>query len=277
MATEIAVEARPETVFTRSDEPSLDTAPLDTSLRPAASDKQHTILDAFRAFGIVIGPSILFDIVTLGSVPALLSRRLRPFAAVGTAALAAYWLVVRPWHLRWGATDAEVAKPLPGDDLEPEPAIQMTRAITVDAPVEEVWPWLAQIGQERGGFYSYEWVENLAGCRMKNADRVHPEWQRREVGETIMLHPASGLKVSHFEPNRVFGIEHWGVYVVEPTHDGTRTRLIGRARVGRGPAALFYALCIEIPHFVMERKMLLGIKERAELRNSPASPERQRS
>ena len=266
MATEIAVDTRPETAFARGDDLSPDAAPRGTILERPSTDARHPILGAVRAFGVVIGPSVVFDVVTLGSVPALLSRRLRPFAAIGTAALSAYWLIVRPWHLRWGATDAEVARPLPGDELEPDPAIQMTRAITIDAPVEEVWPWLAQIGQERGGFYSYEWLENLAGCRMKNADRIHPEWQQREVGETVMLHPSTGLKVSHFDPNRVFGLEHWGVYVVEPTDDGKRTRLIGRARVGRGPAALFYALCIEIPHFVMERKMLLGIKERAERR-----------
>ena len=136
MATEITVDARPETAFARSDEPTLDTALLDTKREPSATGDQHPILDAVRAYVVVIGPSIVFDIVTLGSVPALLSRRLRPFAAIGTAALAAYWLIVRPWHLRWGATDDEVAKPLPGDELEPDPAIQMTRAITIDAPVE---------------------------------------------------------------------------------------------------------------------------------------------
>jgi hypothetical protein len=237
---------------------------------PITSPTTGSKLDVLRAFGVVLGPSIVFDIVTFGSVLARFSKRLRPLAAIGTVAQAAYWLVVRPWHLRWGATDQEVAKPLPGDELEPDPGIRMTRAITIDAPVEDVWPWLAQIGQERGGFYSYAWLENLAGCQLANADRIHPEWQQRAVGETVMLHPAHGLPVSHFEPNHVIGLEGWGVYVVEPTGDGRQTRLIGRARVSRGLPALFYALCIEIPHFVMERKMLLGIKERAE--HQPARP-----
>ncbi len=265
MATEIALD--PQRPVDQSSLARVAAEAMPTVPEPEMAvslDRSGTVVDALRAFGVVIGPSIVFDIVTLGSVPALLSRRMRPFAVLGTALLAAYWFAIRPWHLRWGATDEEVVKTLPGDDLEPDPGIQMTRAITIDAPVEAVWPWLAQIGQERGGFYSYEWLENLAGCQMVNAERIHPEWQHREVGETVKLHPLTGLMVSRFEPNRIFGIEGWGVYVVEPTNDGKQTRLIGRARVGRGMTALFYALCIEIPHFVMERKMLLGIKERAE-------------
>jgi hypothetical protein len=237
---------------------------VDTPVMLASMESTVSIPDVIRGFGVAVGPSILFDIVTLGSIPALYSRRMRPFAVLGAAALMAYWLEIRPWHLRWGATAEEVARPLPGDELVPNPAIDMTRAITIDAPVEEVWPWLAQLGQDRGGFYSYEWLENLAGCRMRNAETIHPEWQQREVGETIKLHPATGLKVARFEPNRVLAIQQWGAYVVEPTAAGRQTRLFGRSRVGRGPGALFYALCIEIPHFVMERKMMLGIKARAE-------------
>ena len=69
-------------------------------------------------------------------------------------------------------------------------------------PPEAVWPWLAQIGQDRGGFYSYEWLENLAGCRMRNADRIHPEWQDRQAGDTVLLHPSSGLKILRLDPGR---------------------------------------------------------------------------
>jgi hypothetical protein len=121
-----------------------------------------------------------------------------------------YAIFIRPWHLRWGATNEELSKPLPGDELVPEPAIESTRAITVNAPVEEVWPWLAQIGQDRGGFYSYEWLENLAGCQMRNADRIHPEWQHRELGETVFLHPAYGMRVASFEPGRAIVLEGVG-------------------------------------------------------------------
>jgi hypothetical protein len=156
-----------------------------------------------------------------------------------------------------------MGKPLPGDELVPNPAIESTRAIVVGAPVEEVWPWLAQIGQDRGGFYSYEWLENLAGCRMCNTDRIHPEWQHREVGERVYLHPAIGLKVTVFEPGRAIVLEGWGAFVVEPI-DENRTRVLLRSRVPRGWVMLYYLLTIEVPHFIMERRMLKGIKERAE-------------
>jgi hypothetical protein len=141
--------------------------------------------------------------------------------------------------------------------------VQATRAVTIEAPVEEVWPWLAQIGQDRAGFYSYSWLENLAGCQLRNADEIHPEWQEREVRETVKLHWASGLEVTRFERNRVFALGGW-YFVLEP-EDG-RARLIARSRFPRGLAGLAYGMLLELPHFIVERKMLLGIKERAERR-----------
>jgi hypothetical protein len=190
-------------------------------------------------------------------------HRPHPFAVAGTAVLALYIHKLRPWLLHWGSTPQERWKSMPEDELTPERSRGLTRAVTVDAPVEEVWPWLAQLGQDRGGFYSYEWLENLAGCRMRNADRIHPEWQHRDVGETVFLHPANGLKLVKFEPNRAFALEGWGAFVLEPL-DKCRTRLIARNRRRRGIASVAYACLLEIPHFVMERKMLLGIKVRAE-------------
>jgi hypothetical protein len=184
-------------------------------------------------------------------------------AALGTSAATVYWFGIRPWLLRWGATREETHQARPGDALVPEPGIQSTRAITIHAPVDAVWPWLAQIGQDRGGFYSYEWLENLAGCDMHNADRIHPEWQRRAVGEIVRLHPQTGLRVTLFEPNRVLALENWGAFVLERL-DAHTTRLIARSRSPRGPFSLAMALVGEIPHFVMERAMLLGIKRRAE-------------
>jgi hypothetical protein len=164
---------------------------------------------------------------------------------------------------RFGSTPDERARTLPGDDLVPNAAFQSTRAVTINASAEEVWPWLAQVGQDRGGFYSYEWLENLAGCRMRNADRIHPEWQQREVGEKVMMHPATGAPVAAFEPGRALVLEGWGAFVLEPAGPG-RTRLISRSRIERGARAVFYMTLVEIPHFVMERRMLLGIKQRAE-------------
>lgn len=228
-----------------------------------------------RAFGVTYGPSVLLNLFVVASIATLIAERLggrtscpllrtlRPLAGLGVATAAAYLVAGRRRLRRWGATHDEVHRALPGDELVPEPWIEATWAVTIDAPVEAVWPWLAQVGQDRGGFYSYEWLENLAGCEMRNADRIHAEWQRRAVGETIRLHPAYGLKVTRFEPNRALVMDGWGAFVIEPIN-GCRTRLISRSRVPHGWAALAYALLLEIPHFVMQRKMLLGIKERAE-------------
>jgi hypothetical protein len=192
-------------------------------------------------------------------------RRPSPLALalVGTAATALYVLVIRPWHLRWGAEPEDEKRKLPGDELLPQDGIQILHAVTINAPVEKVWPWLAQLGQDRGGFYSYEWHENLAGCEMKNADRIHPEWQHRELGETVHLHPAGGLKANVFQPGRALGLEGWGTFALEPLSSG-RTRLIARGGMARRVGAIAYGLLMEIPHFLMERRMLLGLKERAE-------------
>ena len=126
-----------------------------------------------------------------------------------------------------------------------------------------VWPWLAQIGQDRGGFYSYAWLENLAGCDMHNADRVHPEWQHRAIGDGVQLHPLNAPELARFDRERTFAFAGGWYFNLLPTGDG-RTRLIARTRVPRGLPSLAYAIFIEGPHFVMERKMLLGLKARAE-------------
>jgi hypothetical protein len=234
------------------------------------------LFGAVRGIGVMLGGSAALNIGAAASVLATVravaqGRKPHPVAIAGTLAALAYALRVRPWLLAWGATDDELEKSLPGDDLVSDPGNESTRAITIEAPVEEVWPWLAQIGQDRGGFYSYEWLENLAGCRMRNADRIHPEWQERDVGETVFLHPANGLKVALFEPKRVLALKGWGAFVLEPLDDERRTRLIARGRGQPGLASVAYTLLLEIPHFIMERKMLLGIKERAERAAGTAS------
>jgi hypothetical protein len=197
-------------------------------------------------------------------VGALVEGDTPPWPAVaGLVALALYLVAFRPWSRRWGTQRDEVRRPLPGDELVPDPGITMTRAVTIDAPVDAVWPWLAQIGQDRGGFYSYAWLENLAGCGLENADRVHPEWQHRQVGDTVLLHPCAGPKLARFEPNRSYAFDMGWYFALEPTPD-VRTRLFARSRVPRGLPSIAYAIFMELPHFVMERKMLLGIKQRAE-------------
>jgi hypothetical protein len=223
-------------------------------------------LEAVRAFGVMLGGSIALAAAAAASSVAVARaftsvRRPSPLGLFGTAGTALYALVIRPWHLRWGAEPEDEKRPLPGDDCFPRTG---PRSSTQSPSTrEEVWPWLAQLGQDRGGFYSYEWLENLAGCRMRNADRIHPEWQHRELGETVHLHPAGGLRVSVFEPGRALGLEGWGTFALEPL-GRDRTRLIARGGVPRGAGAASYAVLMEVPHFLMERRMLLGIKERAE-------------
>jgi hypothetical protein len=194
-------------------------------------------------------------------------------AAAGAGVLAAYVLRVRPWHIRWGATDEEVRGRLPGDELVEHPNVEATHAITIDAPVEEVWPWLVQIGQDKGGFYSYAWLENMVGCRLQNADRILPEYQQLSAGDTVRLHPqAPPLPVLICEPPHALVLGNnmerpgtWGFYLGEL--DGGRTRLVvrGRGDWGAGlPGRLLARALFEPAHFIMERKMLLGIKSRAE-------------
>lgn len=222
---------------------------------------------AARALAMVSGgPLVAAGLGATGAcatVRAVRKGRRPPVAAlVATVGLVGYLTVVRPWARRWGASPAEVAETLPGDELIPRPGLSMTRAVTIDAPVDEVWPWLAQIGQDRAGFYSYTWLENLAGCRMPEVHELHPEWQDRELGAGVPLHPLNALPVARFEPNRSYAFKGW-YFALEPLGKH-KTRLFARTRVPWGLPSLAYALFLEAPHFVMERKMLLGIKAHAE-------------
>jgi hypothetical protein len=240
-----------------------------------ASTPTVSSLGALRGFGVMLGGSLALGGASLASVAAAVKalragRRPGIASTAGMVATALYALKVRPWMLRWGATRAEREATLQGDEIAPRPGVGPTRAVTVDAPAEAVWPWLAQVGQDRGGFYSYEWLENLAGCRMRNAARIHPEWQRREIGETVLLHPAFGLKVARFDQGRALVLDGWGAFAIEPL-DAGRARLLARGHAPAGRLAKAYGLLIEIPHFVMERRMLLGIKERAERTHAPAT------
>jgi hypothetical protein len=218
-------------------------------------------------------------------------RPIRVLGALLAGGVVAYTLWLRPRHLRWGTTDAELRTWWPGDDWMPDPTTQSTRATTIEAPVHEVWQWLAQIGQDRGGFYSYTPLENAIGANITNADRIHPEWQHREVGEKVWLgDPAkydgkAFLVVAEWIPRRAIVLvaeDDWNrirrgenalktiwSFFVEPMGDG-KCRLIARSRGGVNPdfsaGKIGNAVFWEPAHFVMERAMLLGIKERAERR-----------
>jgi len=129
-------------------------------------------------------------------------RRMHPGVTAAASAVAVYILLGRPRQLRWGATNREYGEPLPGDDLIADPDLTATRAITIRAPASQVWPWIVQLGQGRGGFYSYDFLENLIGCDIHSAGRIVPEWQDLKPGDQVKLAPQAGLAVAHLEPGR---------------------------------------------------------------------------
>lgn len=217
------------------------------------------------------------------------SKRTLP-VALGTiaAGAAVYSLSLRPRVLRWGATEEEIEGPWPGDDLSPDAICQATRAVTIHAPAEKIWPWIVQIGQDRGGFYSYTWLENLMGARMRNADRILPGIPERKIGDTVWMTPKerySGkgcMKVAAIEFARSMVLVSpddyetlpkigrapggcWTI-ILQPIDGGT-TRLILRSRSAEEetlPFKLFNRLVFDPAHFIMERKMMLEIKRLAE-------------
>jgi len=179
------------------------------------------------------------------------------------------YAAIRPLHLSWGATAEEVSRAMPGD-LD---GTRWTRAVTIDTTPEKVWPWLLQWGQGRGGWYSYDWLENLMGFDIHTADRILPEYQNPAVGDPIcMAANVCTSFVSVIEPNRWFGWQApdekgkpvwtfiFGLFPVDETH----TRLVVRESFDQNamPAAITFA--IEIPDVVMEQKALNTVKHRAE-------------
>jgi hypothetical protein len=211
----------------------------------------------------------------------------RRAAAAGTAVLgsaAAYILAIRPWQLGWGATGEERDATLAGDDLIPNPDLVATRAITVHAGADQVWLWIAQLGQGRGGFYSYDALENLVGCDIHSADRVVPVWQDIKVGDQVKLHPEVGLGVAVVEQGSALVLRGgvpmgtvpppydctWA-FVVREQPDGT-TRLLARERyVYTQRWAGFVVEPVAVVAFVMTQRMLRGIRDRAERGGEPAA------
>lgn len=202
--------------------------------------------------------------------------------------LALYTGIVRPWYFRWGATDAEVRGPWPGDELVAGARGDCTRAITINVPPAAVWPWVVQLGQDRAGFYSYTFLENLVGCEMVNTLRIVPEWQNRKLGDSVWMMPPrkmggeGRLIVAALIPERAMimvGPPEWDKlraggkasgtwgFVLQPL-EGGRTRLIMRTLSGSDPQPFWARLgtwvLLEPAHFVMEQKMMRTIKETAE-------------
>jgi hypothetical protein len=207
--------------------------------------------------------------------------------ALAASLVATEWLyrrLLRDWVLTWGATADEVSRHLPGDELLDPADIVATRAIEIDAPPSAIWPWLVQMGPGRAGAYTYDWIENLFGLNMHSADHIHPEWQDLEVGDVLRSREdRPGMRVEILEPELVLsnrseaGDWVW-TFALAPT-DGA-TRLISRNRIAmKGAAAGQWLgmLVMEPGSLIMERKMLMGIKERAERHASERSLHREES
>ena len=200
--------------------------------------------------------------------------------SLGGAALvyAAVVVAIRPLYLRWGTTAEERTARLLGDDRVKAARYRVDHAITIHAPADSVWPWLVQLGQDRAGFYSYAWLERLVGDDIHNADRVHREWQRLAPGDTVFAAQADyfggrlghpGWRVTAVESGRGMYLENWGAFVLRPI-DSNTTRLVIRTRgegtpnltmVALGPVNVFV---FEPAHFIMQRGMMRGIRNRAE-------------
>ena len=187
----------------------------------------------------------------------------------------------RTWCLTWGASDLGETKELPGDDLLVNPDLVSTRAVSIDAAVSDVWPWLAQMGSGRGGVYTYDWVENLLGLDMHSADVILPQFQKIEVGDAQRLGkhgPVLHVAVAVERVALVFRSDdgNW-VWAFCLIGDGNRTRLISRNRISTPgasrPSRALYKYVMEPGSLVMERKMLLGIKQRAEHLASARQPD----
>jgi hypothetical protein len=217
---------------------------------------------------------------TVDSTP----RRFPRLAAIGhvTGMLFLIYATVvtlfHPIYLHWGTTRGDRLMPMPGDGLVPDARYRVDHGVTIRAPADSVWPWLVQIGQDRGGFYSYTWLENLVGADIHNADRIHNEWQRLKAGDLVRATPPDylggrlgepGWRVLDVVPGRAIVLENWGAFVLHPV-DSMTTKFFVRTRGDGEPSLLSVLLgpvnlfVFEPAHFIMQRGMMLGIRDRAE-------------
>lgn len=217
------------------------------------------------------------------SIGARLRRLLVGLILLGAVLVALFALTLPAIH-RWGATDAEVARGLPGDELIAQPLVRWTHAITIDASPAAVWPWIAQLGDTRGGYYSYTFIENrvsaLTGAEAYdvvyvNADRIHPEWQNPRPGDPLIQ---SVLKVREVAPEHYLladsidpSVINWvWLWQIEPAANGQESRLLVRMAIETAePADPIMGFMMDVGGFVMEQNMLQGIKTRAEGGHEP--------
>jgi len=201
------------------------------------------------------------------------------------AAIAAYTFLARPWFLQWGAAGNDQTRPLLGDDAWIGGVVTGTRAVTIEAPPEKVWPWLVQIGQDRAGFYSYAWLENLVFADIHNTFEIRPAWQVREAKDVIRAakpgyilsglfkdkEGSAGWRVPFVAPGQSMTLRNWGTFALEPAGPGA-TRFLVRSR-GEPLPGVFGKLAgfwlLDPIHFVMEKKLMTETKRLAEGRPGP--------
>jgi hypothetical protein len=194
---------------------------------------------------------------------------------------------LRGWRRRWGSTKEERMLPLPGDELVPEPDWTYNHAVSIDAPRSAVWPWLAQLGQGRGGFYSYEGLENLVGCQIHNVYEIRPQMSPLQIGDRVVLHGRSGYgpEVVRLEPEQALVLggppnqrgsrATWAFHLLDGPNGTTRLLERGHGVAGKGLSEkLGFGPCLMDPiGFVMSKKMLQTIKGLAE--GAPAAAPRE--
>jgi hypothetical protein len=193
---------------------------------------------------------------------------------IGLGTVVGLIFLLRPWHLRWGATDDEVKRSMAGDEILENPTYVTTRAITIHAPVSEVWPWLVQMGHRRGGLYTYDTIDRLMGVLDgPSADRILPEFQQLMVGDVIPMGQGPDWPVKSIEPERslVVFIDmpsmkfSWCWELQESNRAQTRLILRIRTFITKvNPLMIPIFHLIDFGSFLMTRKHLLGIKERVE-------------
>jgi hypothetical protein len=204
------------------------------------------------------------------------TRRTRwTIVGLGGLAAAVYALVLRPWMLAWGSTAEERARPLPGDDLKPDAEYVTTRAVAIRAPAESVWPWLIQMGQDRAGFYTHNWVERALQSGIPDTSEIRPEWQHLEVGDLMRTNrdiggQPMGWPVAAVDPGRSLVVTSKSMpagtyaFVIEPIDEGTSRLIVrDRARWKRSEWP-FAALVYEPLHAYMETGLMSGVRRRAE-------------
>ena len=198
-----------------------------------------------------------------------------------------YWFPIRRWMGRWGATSSDLSRVMAGDGLLADPTYSGTSAVVIRARPEHIWPWLVQIGYQRGGLYSYDWLDRLFGYLDRpSATRILPEYQHLAVGDRIPLGRGPSWPVATIEPNRALVLDmrnmdgldwiwQFGLYPI----DETRTQFVSRSRVrARTLWTRLFTYAIEPAGFLMTRRMLLGMKQRAEaLRVASVGPESRES